>query len=159
MLSKGGRSNVFNLTLMNKLMRIEWVSEWEIECHSSASKSPWHDYVIHELKIKLFRSKFTSAATILGFHDACFSVSSTSPIPTSIGNLNCTRILVDMIHRGMCMRCMVVYGLSHDVHVVIDRDVSTSHCSLRTKERALKSYLPGRTNCGLKPHCLYVMLL
>ena len=21
-----------------------------IECHSSASKSPWHDYVIHELK-------------------------------------------------------------------------------------------------------------
>ena len=23
-----------------------------IECHSSASKSPWHDYVIHELKAK-----------------------------------------------------------------------------------------------------------
>ena len=22
-----------------------------IECHSSASKSPWHDYVIHELKM------------------------------------------------------------------------------------------------------------
>ena len=21
-----------------------------IECHSSASKSPWHDYIIHELK-------------------------------------------------------------------------------------------------------------
>ena len=41
---------------------------------------------------------------------------------------------------------MVVYGLSHDIHVVIDQDVSTSHCSLRTKERALKSYLPGRTN-------------
>ena len=53
-LNKGGRSNVFNLTLMNKLMRIEWVSEWVsewvIECHSSAPKSPWHDYVIHELK-------------------------------------------------------------------------------------------------------------
>ena len=29
---------------------IEWVSEWVIECHSSAPKSPWHDYVIHELK-------------------------------------------------------------------------------------------------------------
>ena len=51
-LSKGGRSNVFNLTLMNKLMRIEWVSEWVIECHSSAPKSPWHDYVIHELKTR-----------------------------------------------------------------------------------------------------------
>ena len=55
---KGGRSNVFNLTLMNKLMRIdrvsEWVSEWVIECHSNASKSPWHDYVIHELKTCLF---------------------------------------------------------------------------------------------------------
>ena len=38
---------------MNKLMRIEWVSEWVIECHSSASKSPWHDYVIHELKTTL----------------------------------------------------------------------------------------------------------
>ena len=39
---------------MNKLMRIEWVSEWVsewvIECHSSTTKSPWHDYVIHELK-------------------------------------------------------------------------------------------------------------
>ena len=33
----------------------EWVSEWVIECHSSASKSPWHDYVIHELKTKLTR--------------------------------------------------------------------------------------------------------
>ena len=39
---------MFNLALMNKLMRIECV----IECHSSASKSPWHDYVIHELKTK-----------------------------------------------------------------------------------------------------------
>ena len=42
---------------MNKLLRIEWVSEWVsdwvIECHSSASESPWHDYVIHELKMKL----------------------------------------------------------------------------------------------------------
>ena len=28
----------------------EWVSEWVVECHSSVSKSPWHDYVIHELK-------------------------------------------------------------------------------------------------------------
>ena len=27
------------------------MSEWVIECHSSASKSPWHDYVIHELKM------------------------------------------------------------------------------------------------------------
>ena len=26
------------------------MSEWVIECHSSASKSPWHDYVIHDLK-------------------------------------------------------------------------------------------------------------
>ena len=26
-LSKGGKSKVFNLTLMNKLMRLEWVSE------------------------------------------------------------------------------------------------------------------------------------
>ena len=34
-------------------VRIEWVSEWEIECHSSASKSPWHDYVIHELKMTI----------------------------------------------------------------------------------------------------------
>ena len=25
---KGGKSKLFNLTLMNKLMRIEWVSEW-----------------------------------------------------------------------------------------------------------------------------------
>ena len=53
-LSKGGKGKVFNLTLMNKLMRIdwasEWVSEWVIECHSSTTKSPWHDYVIHELK-------------------------------------------------------------------------------------------------------------
>ena len=32
---------------MNKLMRIEWV----IECHSSASKSPWNDCVIHALKM------------------------------------------------------------------------------------------------------------
>ena len=44
-----------NLTLMNKLIRIEWVSEWVIECHSSASKSPWHDYVIHELKKRIPR--------------------------------------------------------------------------------------------------------
>ena len=34
-------------------MRIECV----IECHSSASKSPWHDYVIHELKTKKKKSK------------------------------------------------------------------------------------------------------
>ena len=27
-----------------------------IECHSSASKSPWHDYVIHELKTGLTTS-------------------------------------------------------------------------------------------------------
>ena len=27
-LGKGGESKVFNLTLMNKLMRMEWVSEW-----------------------------------------------------------------------------------------------------------------------------------
>ena len=26
------------------------MSDWVIECHSSASKSPWHDYVFHELK-------------------------------------------------------------------------------------------------------------
>ena len=30
------------------------MSEWVIECHSSASKSPWHDYVIHELKIRKY---------------------------------------------------------------------------------------------------------
>ena len=44
-LSQGGKSKMFNLTFMNKLTRIEWVSEWVIECHSSASKSPRHDYV------------------------------------------------------------------------------------------------------------------
>ena len=27
-----------------------------IECHSSAYKSPWHDYVIHELKRKEIRA-------------------------------------------------------------------------------------------------------
>ena len=30
------------------------MSVWVIECHSSASKSPWHDYVIHELKRGVF---------------------------------------------------------------------------------------------------------
>ena len=29
------------------------MSEWVIECHSSASKSPWHDYVINELKMTI----------------------------------------------------------------------------------------------------------
>lgn len=41
---------------------------------------------------------------------------------------------------------MVVYGLYHDSHFVTDGDVCSSHWSQRTKERALKSYRPGRTN-------------
>ena len=40
---RGGRSEMFNLSLMNKLMRIEWVTDWVseqgIECHCSAFKS------------------------------------------------------------------------------------------------------------------------
>ena len=30
-LSKGGKGKVFNVTYMNKIMRIEWLSEWVSE--------------------------------------------------------------------------------------------------------------------------------
>ena len=40
-----GRDRIsVNPSLMNKLIRIEWVSE----CHKTASDISWHDYIIHE---------------------------------------------------------------------------------------------------------------
>ena len=36
-----------------------------VECHSSASKSPWHDYVIHELKMAGVKKKHTIWALLI----------------------------------------------------------------------------------------------
>ena len=44
---------IFNPSLMNKLMRFEWVSEWLSKCHSTASESPCNNYVMYKLKIEL----------------------------------------------------------------------------------------------------------
>ena len=38
-LSRGGREKMFNRGLMNKLMKIEWVSEWVSDRHSSPSET------------------------------------------------------------------------------------------------------------------------
>ena len=40
-LSRGGRKKMFNRGLMNKFMKIEWVSEWVSDRHSSPSETSW----------------------------------------------------------------------------------------------------------------------
>ena len=80
-----------------------------------------------------------------GNKGACFSVAFIPAYPyyywqpklyTYLGRYNSSGYLYEM----------VVYGLYHDSHFVIDGDVCSSHCRQRTKERALKSYRPGRIN-------------
>ena len=59
-LSKGGKSKVFNLTLMNKLMRIEWMNEW-VQKPMAWLRHPWaKNHSETSLQEKLGRKLFVT---------------------------------------------------------------------------------------------------
>ena len=79
-LSRGGRRKLFNSSLMNKLIRIEWVSEWVSECnwtghYAPGCKHPWAKMKI--LSLADFVNIFLSLIKTPTFLDALLH---TSPI-------------------------------------------------------------------------------
>ena len=70
----------------------EWVSKWVVECHSSVSKSPWHDYVIHELKNLCSFNKPSTSRKATSFPG--FSPTERQPgNELSLSTLNWTRLV------------------------------------------------------------------
>ena len=115
---------------MNKWMRIEWVSdwvsarEWVIECHSSAPKSPWHDYVIHELKTE--RSPVLSTYESQGVQHIYHFMKKLRFLPSLT--------LIRLQFRPVKILRRSLAKIAYSKHAVIERGVQTGKPSFWTEK-------------------------